>query len=640
MKLRLVILMSIILLGCSVEETLEENKTEEAKEIILGQRIEFSTKNVIPDNLTLLQLSKTQNVNKTSVLEKPNSGGGLEFLLDNNENIVFLNRSFSGLSDSQISAKSTTLFLLTFNTTFLNSSTEEQKSYINKILNEDAFNEAIDLLRNQSEINIYKREYMDKIRAISSKIFPITVEEDNLNNESGKAGLLKTKVIKTEFVGNKVILTNQASFHVGIDVYSNGLSIAHLLLKPNEKKEYELTNEAVPYEFKVRSGSVNSITNYIEADINAYEADYRVITYETVKALLTKLTGKECLDQFFNQFFENYEFTRDFEECKGDIDCGVANGTELFLINIVEPTLNDCSGQLGWGLIIKKIKDLLKALDFRDFLRSVTVSLRYPFYETDYDICLGVIRNEINECNSIPSTLSAFDPFPANNANNIKPDGELDFYIGSNTPSDGTFKIYFGKESNPPLFKEVSSDIHKIQYSGLSLDTTYYWKVETLNTRGDVLVSSPKWKFTTLKELYDDNPTIITNAITNRTQFTAVSGGNITNNSEALITAKGLVWSTSSDPTLNGMNSFTFEGSGNNSFSSTMTNLTPNTPYYVCAYITDSSGKTVYGNIVPFSTLAQENNVSKPIVSTNDATSPTQTSAVSGGEISNDGGDL
>ncbi|MBC7124476.1 MAG: hypothetical protein H5T24_02515, partial [Bacteroidales bacterium] len=96
-------------------------------------------------------------------------------------------------------------------------------------------------------------------------------------------------------------------------------------------------------------------------------------------------------------------------------------------------------------------------------------------------------------------------------------------------------------------------------------------------------------------------PVLTTTTVTNITQTTASSGGAITDDGGADITAKGVVWSTSTSPTLDANNGFTSDGTGSTVFSSDLTGLTPGTTYYVRAYATNSAG-TGYGNEVQFTT--------------------------------------
>ncbi len=77
----------------------------------------------------------------------------------------------------------------------------------------------------------------------------------------------------------------------------------------------------------------------------------------------------------------------------------------------------------------------------------------------------------------------------------------------------------------------------------------------------------------------------------------AISGGNITADGGAAITARGVCWSTSHKPTV--ADSKTEDGSGSGTFTSTLTGLSPETPYYVRAYASNSQG-TAYGGEISF----------------------------------------
>ncbi|MBO4504687.1 MAG: hypothetical protein J5730_07760, partial [Bacteroidales bacterium] len=96
-------------------------------------------------------------------------------------------------------------------------------------------------------------------------------------------------------------------------------------------------------------------------------------------------------------------------------------------------------------------------------------------------------------------------------------------------------------------------------------------------------------------------PTVITTPVHDVTLTTAICGGEVTSDGGAVVAAHGICWNTTGAPTLN--DSYTTNGSGTGAFTSTLTNLTPNTTYYVRAYATNSMG-TAYGNEVTFTTLA------------------------------------
>ena len=125
-------------------------------------------------------------------------------------------------------------------------------------------------------------------------------------------------------------------------------------------------------------------------------------------------------------------------------------------------------------------------------------------------------------------------------------------------------------------------------------------------------------------------PTLTTTAVTEITINSATSGGIITKDGGAAVTARGVCWGTTTNPTVTG--SHTTDDKGTGSFTSEITGLTPNTLYHVRAYATNSAG-TAYGNEVTFTTT--------PIVlatlTTTAVTSITLTTAVSGGNITSDG---
>jgi hypothetical protein len=84
------------------------------------------------------------------------------------------------------------------------------------------------------------------------------------------------------------------------------------------------------------------------------------------------------------------------------------------------------------------------------------------------------------------------------------------------------------------------------------------------------------------------------------TDNTSSSGGNITSDGGSIITARGVCWNTSKNPTI--ADSKTMDGSGSGKFTSFLTGLSENTLYYVRAYATNEVG-TAYGNEVSVTTL-------------------------------------
>ena len=92
---------------------------------------------------------------------------------------------------------------------------------------------------------------------------------------------------------------------------------------------------------------------------------------------------------------------------------------------------------------------------------------------------------------------------------------------------------------------------------------------------------------------------ITTNTISNITTSSATSGGSIINDLGSEISLRGVCYSTNINPTV--LNSVVESGSGIGSYSCDLSNLSPNTTYYIRAFGTSCFG-TVYGNEYSFTT--------------------------------------
>ena len=164
--------------------------------------------------------------------------------------------------------------------------------------------------------------------------------------------------------------------------------------------------------------------------------------------------------------------------------------------------------------------------------------------------------------------------------------------------------------------------------TGLTPNTTYYVRAYAINSAGTAY--GAEVSFTTTQAI--TVPTVTTSNVTNITQTTATGGGNVTNDGGAAVTERGICWSTSHNPTMS--NSHVASGTGTGSFTIDMTGLAANTTYYVRAYAVNSVGVS-YGAEVSFTTLQ---NATAPTVTTSTVTGITQTSAIGGGNVTNDGG--
>jgi hypothetical protein len=122
-------------------------------------------------------------------------------------------------------------------------------------------------------------------------------------------------------------------------------------------------------------------------------------------------------------------------------------------------------------------------------------------------------------------------------------------------------------------------------------------------------------------------PVVSTDSASNLTTTTATSGGNITSDGGASVTARGVCWNTALNPVVGG--TCTSDGTGTGAFTSSIAGLTANTAYHVRAYATNSVG-TGYGNDVIFKTLST---AALPTVTTTAVSGITETTAISGGTV-------
>ena len=190
--------------------------------------------------------------------------------------------------------------------------------------------------------------------------------------------------------------------------------------------------------------------------------------------------------------------------------------------------------------------------------------------------------------------------------------------------------VCWGINDNPTIDDNITTDgiLDIGQFSSeintLTSNTKYYVRAYATNIEGTGYGNTIS--FTTKGKAQ-----LTTADITELTAASAVSGGNITNDGGSEITARGVCWNTSIDPTIS--NNKTSDSVGSGIFSSKIINLTENVLYYARAYATNSSG-TSYGNTISFTTTS----ATKPIITTAAISGITKTSAISGGAISSDGG--
>jgi hypothetical protein len=164
------------------------------------------------------------------------------------------------------------------------------------------------------------------------------------------------------------------------------------------------------------------------------------------------------------------------------------------------------------------------------------------------------------------------------------------------------YGICWGTTQNPTIENSYVADSAKnnsvflFNLTDMTGNTQYYARSFATNSFG--IGYGAEVSFNTLAPTL---PVIKTDTITNIYSTTALSGGIVSDQGGAPVTARGICWNTTTDPTI--ADSKTTNGTGLGQFTGTMTALTPSTTYSVRAYATNSVG-TVYGKSRSFSTSA------------------------------------
>ena len=179
--------------------------------------------------------------------------------------------------------------------------------------------------------------------------------------------------------------------------------------------------------------------------------------------------------------------------------------------------------------------------------------------------------------------------------------------------------------NNNKINRGIGVGSFTVTISGLNENTVYFVRAFATNSNGTAYGEEIK-----VRTLTTFLPGVTTSNVTSITLNSAVCGGNVTSEGNLDVTARGVCWSTSPNPTIT--DNKTTNGSGTGSFTSNITGLADGTTYYVRAYATNSKG-TAYGEEKSFTTIAK----TLPQITTANVTSITANTAVCGGNVTSDG---
>ncbi|NHM06806.1 hypothetical protein G4D82_06210 [Flavobacterium sp. CYK-4] len=168
--------------------------------------------------------------------------------------------------------------------------------------------------------------------------------------------------------------------------------------------------------------------------------------------------------------------------------------------------------------------------------------------------------------------------------------------------------------------------------SGLTAATQYYVRAYAKNNVATVY--GQEITFTTTSTPIT-LPTVTTTAASGVSDNSVTSGGNVTSIGGAALTARGVCWATTENPTISN-SVFNDTAATLGEFTSSISGLESGTTYYLRAFATNSGG-TGYGAQITFTTTGTSSG-SLPVLTSTEASSITDTSALSGGNVTSDGG--
>ena len=213
---------------------------------------------------------------------------------------------------------------------------------------------------------------------------------------------------------------------------------------------------------------------------------------------------------------------------------------------------------------------------------------------------IGLSMNSCSTTNDDNTPTTAVIPVtPTNLAGNVFSTTQINLTWTDNSTNENGFKIERKTGMDDfAIVGNANSDALTYSDAGLAPNTSYVYRVYSYNAIGNSATYSNEFTIDTGTPI--GLPIITTTTAISITSSNASSGGTITSEGGSPVITRGVVWSTTSNPTIE-LSSKTTDGAGIGTFTSTISGLSANTQYYVRSYATNSSG-SAYGNQIVFTT--------------------------------------
>lgn len=166
---------------------------------------------------------------------------------------------------------------------------------------------------------------------------------------------------------------------------------------------------------------------------------------------------------------------------------------------------------------------------------------------------------------------------------------------------------YYGTAPNPEITGGNNTSLGQLinagkftsQLTNLTENTKYYIQ-PYISLSGNTIYPA-HFEISTLPLTF---PTVTTSDVFNISSTFAACGGNVTSDGNGIVSARGVCWNTTGNPTLANSIGHSTDGTGTGTFTSNIAGLNIGTNYFVTAYSTNNKG-TSYGiDVKQFTTLA------------------------------------
>ncbi len=341
--------------------------------------------------------------------------------------------------------------------------------------------------------------------------------------------------------------------------------ISYVVLFPNETKESKI---------KCRKGD-NTYAYTFHNGIKGNKVYYRTASDGTTAETLTWSKIQEI---------DGYEY----------VDLGLPSGLKWATCNVGADNPEDYGNYYAWGETATKSEYTAdNSLTYGRQMNDISGNVKYDVAAANWGGSWRMptkaeIEELLNYCTVDPLSNRPYKLIGPNGNEIIIP--TAGGYVESGLAGEGTFGYFW---SSTPM-----SDSNYYAYffsAGPSTSTLYVPYTFLSNAIPVRPVSGGNFEGPAAQYAFVD-----TDEVSEITTNSAVCGGNVTTDNGSAVTAKGVCWSTSQNPTIE--DNKTTDGTGLGSYTSNLTNLEANTTYYVRAYATNAVG-TSYGKQKSFTTL-------------------------------------